>query len=143
MSALAFDVSNLASSAARSSVARWAGRTATTLAVAFIVFDTAVKLVSSSVAVDATVQLGYLPHHVPVIGAIELACLAIYLVPRTAFAGAVLWTGYLGGAVASNVRLDNPLFSHTLFPVYVAALLWGGLYARDARLRALFAPRPR
>jgi hypothetical protein len=53
----------------------------------------------------------------------------------------VVWTGYLGGAVASNVRLDNPLFSHTLFPVYVAALLWGGLYSRDARLRALFARR--
>jgi hypothetical protein len=124
-----------------SAIARWTGRAATGTAVLFIVFDTAVKLASAKVAVDATVQLGYAPHHVLAIGIIELACLALYLVPRTAFVGAVLWTGYLGGAVASNVRLDNPLFSHTLFPVYVAALLWGGLYARDARLRALFARR--
>jgi hypothetical protein len=124
-----------------SAIARWTGRAATGIAVLFIVFDTAVKLVSAKVAVDATVQLGYAPHHVPAIGIIELACLALYLVPRTAFVGAVMWTGYLGGAVASNVRLDNPLFSHTLFPVYVAALLWGGLYSRDARLRALFARR--
>jgi hypothetical protein len=124
-----------------SAIARWTGRGATGIAVLFIVFDTAVKLASAKVAVDATVQLGYAPHHVLAIGVIELACLALYLVPRTAFVGAVLWTGYLGGAVASNVRLDNPLFSHTLFPVYVATLLWGGLYSRDARLRALFARR--
>jgi hypothetical protein len=124
-----------------SGIARWTGRGATGIAVLFIVFDTAVKLASAKVAVDATVQLGYAPHHVLAIGVIELACLALYLVPRTAFVGAVLWTGYLGGAVASNVRLDNPLFSHTLFPVYVATLLWGGLYSRDARLRALFARR--
>jgi hypothetical protein len=124
-----------------SAIARWTGRAATGMAVLFTVFDTAVKLASAKVAVDATVQLGYAPHHVLAIGIIELACLALYLVPRTAFVGAVLWTGYLGGAVASNVRLDNPLFSHTLFPVYVATLLWGGLYSRDARLRALFARR--
>jgi DoxX-like protein len=125
-----------------SAAARSAGRAATGIAVLFIVFDTAVKLVSAKAAVDATVQLGYAPHHVLAIGLIELACLALYLVPRTAFIGAVIWTGYLGGAVASNVRLDNPLFSHTLFPVYMAALLWGGLYSRDTRLRALFARRP-
>jgi hypothetical protein len=61
----------------------------------------------------------------------------LYLVPRTAPLGAVLWTGYLGGAIATHLRLDNPLFSHVLFPIYVAALLWGGLYLRDARVRDL------
>ena len=142
MSAIFFDSAGTTPQApAVSTFARWGGRTATGIAVLFIVFDTVVKLASSKVAVDATVQLGYAPHHVVAIGAIELACLILYLVPRTAFIGAVLWTGYLGGAVASNVRLDNPLFSHTLFPVYVAALLWGGLYSHDARLRALFARR--
>jgi len=141
MSTIALDSPHLAAPADTSIAARWAGRITTALAVLFVVFDTAVKLVSARVAVDATVQLGYAPHHVVVIGIIEFACLIVYLVPRTSFIGAVLWTGYLGGAVASNLRLDNPLFSHTLFPVYFAALLWGGLYTRDARLRALFARR--
>lgn len=141
MSAIAFDSAYLAAPARTSATVRRAGRIATILAVLFVVFDTGIKLVSARAAIDATVQLGYAPHHVFVIGVIELTCLVVYLVPRTSFIGAVLWTGYLGGAVASNLRLDNPLVSHTLFPVYVAALLWGGLYARDARLRALFAPR--
>jgi hypothetical protein len=86
------------------------------------------------------VQLGWQPHHLPILGALSLACLALSLVPRTAVLGAVLWTGYLGGAVATHLRLDHPLASHTLFPVYVAALLWGGLYLRDARVRALVRP---
>jgi hypothetical protein len=64
-------------------------------------------------------------------------CLALYLVPRTSVLGAILLTGYLGGAIATHVRVDNPLFSHVLFPVYVAALLWGGVYLREPRLRAL------
>ena len=82
-------------------------------------------------------QLGYAPNAAPVIGILELLCLAIYLVPSTAVLGAVLLTGYLGGAIASHVRVGNPLFSHELFPTYIAALLWGGLYLREARLRAL------
>jgi hypothetical protein len=116
---------------------RWAGRILTGVAVLFLLFDTAIKLAGAKAAVDGTVQLGYAPHHLPVIGVIELACLVLYLVPRTAPLGAVLFTGYLGGAVATHLRLDNPLFSHVLFPTYVAALLWGGLYLRDARVRAL------
>jgi hypothetical protein len=145
MSATVFESSILGSQSAtrspadRSALARWSGRLATGLAVLFIVFDAGVKLVGAKAAVDATVQLGYQPHHLLPIAIIELAFLALYLIPRASFIGAVLWTGYLGGAVASNVRLDNPLFSHTLFPVYFAALLWGGLYARDARVKALFA----
>jgi hypothetical protein len=68
-------------------------------------------------------------------------CLALYLVPRTAIVGAVLWTGYLGGAIATHLRVNDPLLTHTLFPTYVAALLWGGLWLRDRRVRALTAPR--
>ena len=99
-----------------------------------------IKLVGPTEAVEGTVQLGWAPHHLPILAVIELACLVLYLVPRTAPLGAVLWTGYLGGAIATHLRLDNPLFSHTLFPIYVAALVWGGLYLRDARVRALLRP---
>ena len=71
------------------------------------------------------------------IGLIELVCLVLYLIPRTAVLGAVLMTGYLGGAVATHVRISSPLLTHTFFPLYVALLLWGGLYLREPRLRAL------
>ena len=122
---------------ATSARARWAGRVVTALAVLFLVFDATIKLVGAKEAVDGTVQLGWQPHHLPILAAIEVACLILYLVPRTAPIGAILWTGYLGGAIATHLRLDNPLFSHVLFPTYVAALIWGGLYLRDARVRAL------
>ena len=117
--------------------ARWAGRVLTGIAVLFLAFDAVIKLVGVKAAVEGTVQLGYAPHHLPIIGLIEVACLVVYLVPRTAPLGAVLWTGYFGGAIATHLRLDNPLFTHVLFPIYVAALVWGGLYLRDARVRAL------
>ena len=71
------------------------------------------------------------------LGVLELVCLSLYLLPQTAVLGAILWTGYLGGAVATHVRIGNPMFSHALFPVYVGALLWLGLWLRDARLRRL------
>ena len=125
------------SAAATSSRALWAGRILTALAILFLVFDTTIKLLGVREAVDGTVQLGWQAHHLPILGAIEIVCLILYVVPRTAPLGAILWTGYLGGAVATHLRLDNPLFSHVLFPTYVAALLWGGLYLRDARVRAL------
>ena len=125
-----------------SSRARLAGRILTGLAVLFLAFDVGIKLAVAKPAVEGTVQLGYQPHHVLTIGLIGLVCLILYVIPRTAPLGAVLWTGYLGGAIASNLRLDNPLFSHTLFPIYVAVLIWGGLYLRDARVRALVRPAP-
>ena len=125
---------------ARSVGARWAGRLLTGIATLFLAFDTAIKLVAAGPAVEATAQLGFAPHHLLTIGLIELACLILYLVPRTAPLGAVLWTGYFGGAIATHLRLENPLLSHTLFPIYVAALVWGGLYLRDARVRALLRP---
>ena len=68
------------------------------------------------------------------LGVLELVCLALYLLPQTAVFGALLWTGYLGGAVASHVRIGNPMLTHVLFPIYVATLLWLGLWLRDARL---------
>lgn len=114
----------------------WAGRILTGLPVAFLVFDSVIKLVSHPEAIRGTQALGYPLSTVALLGAIELACLVVYLIPRTAVVGAVLLTGYLGGAIASHVRLEHPLFSHVLFPVYVATMVWGGLYLRDARLRA-------
>lgn len=70
---------------------------------------------------------------------VQLVCLALYLIPRTSLVGAVLWTGYLGGAIATQVRVGNPLFTHVLFPMYVAVLLWGGLYLRDSRVGVMLA----
>jgi hypothetical protein len=116
---------------------RWAGRLVSGIAVLFLTIDTMLKLVGVKEAVEGTVQLGFAPHHLAIIGMIEVACLALYLIPRTAPLGAVLWTGYFGGAIVTHLRLDNPLLSHTLFPIYVATLVWGGLYLRDARVRAL------
>ena len=126
--------------AGTSARARWGGRILTGIAVLFLTFDMGIKLVGAKAAVEGTVQLGFAPHHLPILGVIQLVCLVVYLVPRTAPLGAVLWTGYLGGAIATHLRLDNPLFTHILFPIYVAALLWGGLYLRDARVRALLRP---
>jgi hypothetical protein len=115
------------------------GRIVTTLAVAFIVFDGVMKLVKPPFVVKATLELGYPESSIVGIGVLLLVCTLIHLIPRTSILGAILLTGYLGGAVASNVRIGNPLFSHVLFPVYVAALVWGGLYLRDARLRNLIS----
>ena len=127
-------------SAATSTRTRWAGRILTGLAVVFLTFDAAVKFLATPEAVEGTVRLGYQPHHLPIIGTIAVVCLLLYVVPRTAPLGAILWTGYLGGAIATQLRIDNPLLSHVLFPIYVAAVIWGGLYLRDARLRALLRP---
>jgi len=117
----------------------WAGRILTTLAVAFIVVDGVMKLFKPPFVVKATLELGYPESSIVGIGVLLLVCTLIHLIPRTSILGAVLLTGYLGGAVASNVRIGNPLFSHVLFPVYVAAMVWGGLYLRDPRLRDLIS----
>ena len=117
--------------------ALWASRVLSGIAVLFLAVDAAVKLLVAPEAVSATTTLGWSADQFPTLGLIQLACLVLYLVPRTALFGAVLWTGYLGGAIATHLRVENPLFSHTLFPVYVAVLVWGGLYLRDGRLRAL------
>lgn len=126
-----------AAAAAPSARARRAGQIVSGLASAFLLFDAVMKVARVPQAVEAMPQLGYPVEVVLPLGLIQLACLAAYLVPRTAVLGALLWTGYLGGAIATHVRVGNPLFSHVLFPIYVATLLWGGLWLREPRLRAL------
>lgn len=119
--------------------ALWAGRVLSGLAVLFLAFDAVFKLTSSEAAASASAQLGWSATSIVQLGLIELVCLGVYLVPRSAIVGAVLWTGYLGGAIATHLRVGDPLLSHTLFPLYVAALLWGGLWLRDRRVRAWVA----
>ena len=109
----------------------------TTLAALFLAMDTVMKVLRLAPAVDGTVALGYPVNTVQLIGVIELVCLVLYLVPRTSVIGALLLTGYLGGATATHVRIASPLFTHILFPTYVALLVWGGLYLRESRLRDL------
>ena len=101
----------------------------------------AIKVMQLPMAIDGTTVLGYPASAVLPIGLIQLACLVLYVMPATNVFGAVLFTGYLGGAIATHVRLGNPLFSHILFPIYVALLLWGGLYLQEPRLRALIPLR--
>jgi hypothetical protein len=120
---------------------RWLGIGATAVAVAFLAFDAAMKVLQVTPAVEGTAQLGYPAGVLLPLGLIQVACLALYLTPRTAVLGAVLWTGYLGGAIATHVRVESPLLTHTLFPIYVAALLWAGLWVRDARVRRLLQRR--
>jgi hypothetical protein len=124
-----------------SQAALWTGRILSGLSVAFLLFDATMKVLELQAAVEGTTQLGYPADVLVGIGLVQLACLVLYVVPRTAVLGAVLWTGYLGGAVATHVRVGSPLFSHTLFPLYVAAMIWGGLWLRDQRLRALLPVR--
>ena len=112
------------------------------LAALFLLFDSTIKLVKIGPVVDSFVELGWSPDLARGVGALQLACLLLYLVPRTAPLGVVLLTGYLGGAIATHVRVGSPLFSHILFPIYVAALLWGGLALRDPRARALILDAP-
>ena len=114
-----------------------AGRVLTGLVALFLTFDSVIKLLMMQPAVEGTTALGYPASAVMWIGIIELVCLALYLMPRTSVLGAVLLTGYLGGAIATHVRVGSPLPSHTLFPIYVAAMLWGGVYLREVRLHEL------
>ena len=119
----------------------WAGRIMSALAVLFLIFDGVIHIMQIAPVVKGFTDLGWSPTLAGPLGIIELVCLALYLVPRTSVLGAVLLTGYLGGAVATNLRVAAPLFSNTLFPIYVAVFLWGGLYLRDNALRAVFPIR--
>ena len=112
-----------------------------TLPALFLLLDGVMKLMKPEFVVKATVQLGYPESVIFPLGIIVLVCVILYVIPRTAVLGAILLTGYLGGAVATHVRVGDPLFSHTLFPVYFAILVWGGLYLREERLRALIPLR--
>ena len=118
-------------------VQMWSGRVLSGIAVLFLAMDATMKVLQLPAAIEGTQRVGYPAGVVLVLGVVQLVCLAAYLIPRTRVLGAILWTGYLGGAVATHVRVGDPLFTHILSPVYVAALLWGGLCLRDARLRAV------
>ncbi|MFC3326496.1 DoxX family protein [Mesorhizobium cantuariense] len=119
--------------------ALWTGRALSGIIVLFMIFDGVIKLPPLDVVTQTMVPLGW-PADANVarmLGAIGLISTALYALPRTAVLGAILLTAYMGGAIATNVRVDNPLFSHTLFGVYLGIILWGGLYLRDPRVRAL------
>lgn len=120
-----------------SNPALWTGRVLSGALIAFLVFDAAIKLVPLQVVIDTTAALGFPPELARTLGVLTLVCTALYAWPRTAILGAILLTGYLGGAIAIHLRIGNPLFSHTLFGVYLGLMAWGGLYLRDPRLRAL------
>lgn len=128
-------------SAGVSSRRLWAGRVISALAVLFLLFDAVIHIMRIGPVDKGFVDLGYAASLAVPLGIIELVCLILYVIPRTSVLGAVLLTGYLGGAVATNVRVGAPLFSHVLFPVYVGVFLWAGLYLRDNRLRAVFPVR--
>jgi DoxX-like family len=115
----------------------WTGRTLSGVAIAFLVLDGLMKLFNPAPVVEAMVRLGYPVSMSLGIGIVLLACVTLYAIPRTSFLGAVLLTGYLGGAVATHARVGGPMLSHTLFPIYVAALIWAGLFLRDQKLRIL------
>lgn len=116
---------------------RITGWTLTGLTAAFLLFDVALHVTKNANAVAAFDDLGWPQALLVTVGAIELACLVLYCIPRTSVLGAIVLTGYLGGAVATNLRVAKPLLGYVLFPVYVGLMAWGGLYLRSARLRAL------
>ena len=105
------------------------------LPVAFLTFDAAMKIALVAPVVTASERIGWPIDTLRPLGLVLLACVALYVAPRTSVLGAVLLTGWLGGAVATHVRLGDPLFSHVLAPVYVAIMLWGSLRLRDERVR--------
>jgi hypothetical protein len=119
------------------------GRAFSWLAALFLLFDSTAKLLRIQPVIDGTTQLGYPPELVFILGMILLSCVLTYMIARTSFLGALLLTGYLGGAVATHVRVGNPLFTHILFPTYLGALIWGGLALRDGQVRALLPIRRR
>jgi hypothetical protein len=118
--------------------ALWGGRIMSGLVTAFLLFDAVIHLLKPAPVVEAFAKL-HLPLSLAVeLGIVELLCLVLYVIPRTSILGAVLLTGYLGGAVATQMTTSNSLFGEILFPVYVGVLVWGGIYLRDDRLRTLF-----
>lgn len=118
-----------------SRAARRTGRVLSTIIALLLGMDALMKLLRVAPVLKASAELGYPSHAVFGIGVVLAICVVAYVVPRTSLLGAVLLTGYLGGAVATHVRADHPLWTHTLFPIYVAVVIWGGLVLRDGRLR--------
>jgi hypothetical protein len=120
-----------------------AGRIMSGLVIAFLTFDVVFKFVKPAPppVVETMAHLGWSLSLAPVLGIVLLICTALYVISNTSVLGAILLTGYLGGAIATHLRVADPLFSHVLFPTYLGVLLWGGLYLREPRLRALIPLR--
>ena len=119
---------------------RWAGRILSGLPALFLIFDGVIKLLNLQPVVEASQLLGLPVDLAPGIGVLLLACLAVYLLPRTAVLGAILLTGYLGGVISLQLRVGAPLFS-LVFPIILGVMLWGGLYLRNAQLRTVLSLR--
>ena len=129
--------------AAEARTGRRAGWAMSGLVIAFLTMDGTMKLLQLPIVAEASAQLGWPsdPATITLLAALLLGSTLLYALPRTALLGAILLTGYLGGAVATHVRVGSPLFSHVLFGVYLGVLAWGGLWLRDARLRELLPLR--
>ena len=123
------------------SIATRTGRVLTGLVTAFLIFDAVIHVVNIAPVRDGAATLGFDPDVMPLIGVLELVCLGLYVVRRTSPLGAVLLTGYLGGALCAQLRIDAPLFSTLLFPVYVGVVVWAGLWLRDQRVRDVLTAR--
>ena len=129
----------IAETAPVSKPALWMGRVLSGLVILFMLFDGAIKLVPWPVVTETMDRIGYGSSEslARTLGVITVACTVLYAIPPTSIVGAILLTGYLGGAMASHLRIDSPLFTHTLFGFYLGLMLWGGLWLRDRNLRAL------
>lgn len=115
----------------------WTGRILSAIPVLFLLMDGIMKLAKPAPVVEAMAQIGYPASLAVGLGILLLLSVVLYLLPRTSVLGAILLTGYLGGAISAHLRVGNPLFSHILFPAYVGLLLWAGLLLREPRLRTL------
>jgi DoxX-like protein len=129
----------IAETAPVSNPARWMGRILSGLVILFLMIDGAIKLVPWPVVTETMDRMGYGSSDALMrgLGAITIVCTVLYAIPPTSILGAILLTGYLGGAIASHVRIDSPLFTHTLFGLYLGLMLWGGLWLRDKNLRSV------
>jgi hypothetical protein len=132
-------MSTIAETAPVAKPARWMGRVLSGLVIMFMLFDGAIKLVPWPVVTETMDRIGYGSSEslARTLGLITVACTVLYAIPPTSIVGAILLTGYLGGAMASHLRIGSPLFTHTLFGFYLGLMLWGGLWLRDPNLRAL------
>ena len=119
----------------------WIARALSGVAILFVLFDSTIHLMVIQPVVDSFNELGYPVDLSVTLGIIELACLVLYVIPRTAVLGSILLTGYLGGAIAIQLRIHAPLFSTTLFPIYIGVMLWGGLYLRDGFVQRIIPLR--
>src|ERR1700760_1189376 len=123
--------------------ALWTGRALSGLVILFLLFDGAIKLVPWPVVTETMDRIGYGSSETlaRALGLVTIACTVLYAIPPTSILGAILLTGYLGGAIASHVRIGSPLFTHVLFGFYLGMMAWGGLWLRDRKLRGLMPLR--